>query len=110
MTDISGSNTVSDGYNKPYTPTTEEVRESYVLMQKCSAYPNPDAEFDRWLAEHDAEIAKRAWEEGHKTAWKRGPSECKCYAYSSSECGCGKYGTGELLSLNDNPYLQGENN
>lgn len=33
-----------------YTPTTEEVKDSYVSMQVCLAYPNPDAEFDRWLA------------------------------------------------------------
>lgn len=38
-----------------YTPTTEEVRESYVLMQRCISYPNPEAEFDRWLAEVKAE-------------------------------------------------------
>lgn len=63
MTDISGSNTVSDGSNGLYTPTTEEVRESYVLMQKCSAYPNPDAEFDRWFAE----VKAQAWEEGYST-------------------------------------------
>lgn len=60
MTDISGSNTVSDGSNGLYTPTTEEVRESYVLMQKCSAYPNPDAEFDRWFAE----VKAQAWQDG----------------------------------------------
>lgn len=43
----------------PYTPTTEEVRESYVLMQKCSAYPEPEAEFDRWLAEVKAQERER---------------------------------------------------
>lgn len=82
MNDISGSNTVSDGYNQPYTPTTEEVRESYVLMQKCGAYPNPDAEFDRWLDEtkklavadfftenglsyRARALKEKAWQEGH---------------------------------------------
>lgn len=87
MTDISGSNTVSDGSNGLYTPTTEEVRESYVLMQKCSAYPNPDAEFDRWFAEVKAEavaqfidatgvaldaaksLMAKAWEEGYNAKW-----------------------------------------
>ena len=46
-----------------YTPTTEEVRESYVLMQRCISYPNPEAEFDRWLAE----VKAQAWQEGWDT-------------------------------------------
>ena len=46
-----------------YTPTTEEVRESYVLMQKCGAYPSPDAEFDRWLA--GVKIASMTSERNH---------------------------------------------
>ncbi len=59
MTDISGSNTVSDGYNKPYTPTTEMVKSLYEIG-KIKAYDSYDlAEFDRWLAEVKAE----AWEE-----------------------------------------------
>lgn len=45
-----------------YTPTTEEVRESYVLMQKCSAYPNPDTEFDRWLFH----MREDAWDRGYQ--------------------------------------------
>jgi flavin-dependent dehydrogenase len=51
MTDISGSNTVSDGYNKPYTPTTEEVAEIYFQ----SGYMTTPEQFDRWLAEVKAE-------------------------------------------------------
>ena len=47
-----------------------------------------------------------AWEEGHKTRWRRGPDECQCCAYSAGECACGKYGTGELLSLAANPYRE----
>ena len=46
MTDISGSNTVSDGSISLYTPTTEEVRQ---------LAPLTDEEFDRWLAEVKAE-------------------------------------------------------
>lgn len=45
-----------------------------------------------------------AWEAGHVTRWRRGPDECQCCAYSAGECACGKYGTGELLSLAQNPY------
>jgi hypothetical protein len=52
-------------------------------------------------------LAAEAWDEGHKTRWRRGMDECICSAWSSSECGCGLYGTGELLSLGDNPYRKG---
>ena len=58
-----GEYEISDSQKKYYTPTTEEVRESYVLMQRCISYPNPDAEFDRWLAEVKAQV----WEEAYMT-------------------------------------------
>lgn len=45
-----------------------------------------------------------AWDEGHKTLWRRGPDGCQCGAWSSGECACGEYGNGELLSLKSNPY------
>lgn len=48
-----------------------------------------------------------AWDKGHKTRWRRGPDNCRCSAWSSSECGCGEYGNGELLSLQQNPYRTG---
>ena len=96
-----------------YTPTTGQVRHGYSISDGGlnDTWLREDAEgrFDRWLAEHDLKVSERVWAEGHKTAWKRGPSGCKCYAYSSSECGCGKYGTGVLLSLNDNPYRKEDN-
>ena len=54
-----------------YTPTTEDVREDF-------AFPwSPDqigdrtarvAAFDRWLSEHDRQVAERAWEEGARWA------------------------------------------
>ena len=43
-----------------------------------------------------------AWDEGHRTPWKRGPSGCDCFAQSVVECGCGRYGTGPLIT--PNPY------
>lgn len=53
------------------------------------------------------ELLATAWDEGHQTHWKRHWDDgCECYAYSSSECACGLYGTGELLSLKENPYSQ----
>ena len=56
------------------------------------------------LATHDAEIAAKAWHEGHLLRWRRGVDDCHCSARSAGECGCGRYGTGEMLSLADNPY------
>jgi hypothetical protein len=56
-------------------------------------------EVDR-LTEENA----NAWAEGHKHPWRRDASDCHCGAWSSIECGCGRYGTGALLSLADNPY------
>lgn len=54
MTDISGSNTVSDGSNGYYTPTTEEVLKSWLHAGE------PSVEFHRWLAEVKAD----AWQDG----------------------------------------------
>lgn len=48
-----------------------------------------------------------AWAKGHLTRWRRGPDTCTCHAYNSSECGCGEYGNGVLLSLDENPYERG---
>lgn len=47
-----------------------------------------------------------AWDEGHMTRWRRGPDDCVCSAWSAGECGCGRYGTGPLLSLANNPYRE----
>lgn len=38
-----------------YTLTTEEVRELAPLTEE---------EFDRWLAEHDRQVAEKAWGQG----------------------------------------------
>lgn len=51
-------------------------------------------------------IQAEAWDAGHKTRWRRGPDSCHCEAWSRSECACGKYGTGELLSLKENPHRE----
>lgn len=58
----------------------------------------------------EREALAKAWEEGHKTRWRRGWDDCQCSAWSSSECACGRYGTGELLSLGDNPYREAGRN
>lgn len=55
-----------------YTPTTEEVREDYALGRNevvgAGWYDQHRAEFDRWLAAHDAEVASKAWDEGVSVA------------------------------------------
>jgi phage terminase Nu1 subunit (DNA packaging protein) len=45
-----------------YTPTTDEVRAMYVTGTPPHrvSVPQGNAEFDRWLAQHDAEVAARA--------------------------------------------------
>lgn len=57
-----------------FTPTTEDVRLIWIVSQTgCTAR----AEFDRWLAEHDREVAEKAWDEGYDyaTNGKWGPGE-----------------------------------
>ena len=47
-----------------------------------------------------------AWDEGHATRQKREPDDCRCAAYYAGECGCGKYGTGRIIT--PNPYRADE--
>ena len=68
-----------------YTPTTEDVREaygwsghdSYIELNRISRRE----EFDRWLAEHDRQVAERAWDEGHLVhgadGWPREDGYCR---------------------------------
>ena len=60
-----------------YTPTTLEVRESYTYFRGTIPTVEHAAEFDRWLAEHDREVAEKAWDEGYDyaTNGKWGPGE-----------------------------------
>jgi hypothetical protein len=44
-----------------YTPTTEQVRRDYAAMTSGSFY-EAEQEFDRWLAERDAETRRKALE------------------------------------------------
>jgi len=44
-----------------YTPTTRDVRDDYARYGgELDAFP----EFDRWLTEHDRQVAEKAWTEG----------------------------------------------
>ena len=51
-----------------YTPATEEVRWGYADRNLPSRDEQGEAEFDRWLAEHDRVVAASAWDEGAKSA------------------------------------------
>lgn len=57
-----------------------------------------------WLAARESAARAEAWDEGHRHRQRRGPDECQCAAWSEGECACGRYGTGALVSLADNPY------
>lgn len=53
---------------------TDEIRIAYVYAQQVvNGHVNPDANpgavFDRWLAQHDAEVAGRALRGAADTAW-----------------------------------------
>lgn len=62
--------------NEPYTPTDEEARESYVYGRWMTGEPERHlAEFDRWLAQHDAEVlaaARPSWEAESREALVKG--------------------------------------
>ena len=77
-------------------PTTDQVRLDYV-----HAYPStPEgreiagAEFDRWLAEHDRQVAERAWDEGAR--------------WAAVECGAVDNERQAWIAPGDNPYTKGE--
>ena len=42
-----------------YTPSTEDVRESYTYFRGTIPTVEHEAEFDRWLAAHDAEVREQ---------------------------------------------------
>ena len=50
-----------------YTPTTHDVREAYQATDEGldfrRVYQERGQEFDRWLTEHDRQVAERAWDE-----------------------------------------------
>lgn len=90
-----------------YTPNTDVVRLLYAIGQGGLSDDVEDMraeDFDRWLAGVKAE----AWDEGHRHRQRRGPDDCPCGAWYEGECACGQYGTGDLLSLADNPYREEE--
>ena len=60
-----------------FTPSTELVRGAYIELSSLSWYGNISHEdarmqFDRWLTEHDRQIAERAWNEGFDSGFYDG--------------------------------------
>lgn len=68
--------------SEQYTPTTEEVRDRYADARAgigewtrfddsvARAVEEAYAEFDRWLAERDAEVAAKAWDRGCASGYR----------------------------------------
>lgn len=62
-----------------YTPNTEEIKEAWNRRYDGEHTSAPraerekyDAEFDRWLAEHDREVKAQARDEGYNAGWDDG--------------------------------------
>lgn len=45
-----------------FTPTTEQVRQAYGVAHELTGASMDEREFDRWLAQHDREVAAEAWD------------------------------------------------
>ena len=54
-----GSEELTEGQARYYTPTTEQIRKGLL-----TGYVS-DSEFDRWFAE----VKAQAWEEGYNAKW-----------------------------------------
>ena len=70
-----------------YTPTTDEVRDRYAWGRSDVGYVSYDeaeAEFDQWLAEHDAKVkadalrdAAEAWAEDPESVDSETPADTR---------------------------------
>lgn len=57
-----------------YTPTIEDVRNHYAYG--CGpehTWAESREDFDRWLAEHDRQVAERAWDAAIQHQWAHRP-------------------------------------
>ena len=71
------------------TPTTEDVRLVYGPDSTGMLHDGTVAAFDRRLADHDREVAEKAWDEGYDTAIRDEDRGSSINPYrSSSDCGC----------------------
>lgn len=70
-----------------YTPTTDEVREVWVQEQDITHGEGADfhaAEFDRWLAAHEAEVRERIAQDIEADAMHCAPSDHGCFACTNA--------------------------
>ena len=62
--------------DQEYTPTKNEVRERYAAaryyLDNEDHLTESGREFDRWLAEHDRQVAERAWQKGAQHVYEDG--------------------------------------
>lgn len=70
-----------------YTPDTEEVREDFTcavfegipsrgaIEDANFEWNRRAAQFDRWLAEHDRQVAEVAWDEGFLLSTRNSPTQ-----------------------------------
>lgn len=56
------------------------------------------------LQESARELMAQGWDAGHGVPVLREMDDCRCGAWHEGECGCGKYGTGKIIT--PNPYRQ----
>lgn len=89
-----------------FTPDTESVRYRYALdrtvMLGENEFDRALGEFNRWLADHDREVAAKAWDEGYE-AGSEDQEEVEGHRYEPTE---------EMLSRGfnhwaENPYKNG---
>lgn len=87
--------------SEQYTPTTEKVADAWASRydgEHASASGEErrgyEAEFARWLAEHDRQVAERAWDEGAR--------------WAAVECGAIDDERQAWIAPGDNPYAKGE--
>lgn len=76
-----------------YAPTTKDVREVWIEAQDITHDEGDDfhgAEFDRWLAAHDAEV--RAGVEAEELEWEKRYEHLK------------KHAAVAMVTLNGDPY------
>lgn len=54
-----------------YTPTTEQIEDGFTHAPEPNTSQEARIMFRRWLSQHDAEVAARAWHEGALVALDR---------------------------------------
>lgn len=83
-----------------------EAHSSYYSGDECScmveSYNVENWDFNEHLAEMLKPLLVEVWYEGHTTYKDREMDDCRCGAWNEDACGCGKYGTGKIITTN--PY------